>query len=69
MLMVGGAGQAQAFESVLQALLGELLRGQFAAHADDGGGLALAALGDSGEPLLCQRCAALLGLAALVEAP
>ncbi|AXQ50147.1 hypothetical protein DZC31_26455 [Stenotrophomonas rhizophila] len=69
MLTVGSGGQAYAFEGVLQALLGELLRGQLAAHADDGGGLALATLGDSGEPLLCQRCTALLGLAALVVAP
>ncbi|WP_345774568.1 hypothetical protein [Pseudomonas entomophila] len=67
--VVGGGSQTQVADGGHQALLGELLVSQLGTHADDGRGLALAALGDGGEPLLYQGCAALLGLAALVVAP
>ncbi len=62
-------GLAQVCQLLLQALLGQALGVHFAAQADDGGGLAVAAGGEVGQLLLGQGAAALLGLEALVAAP
>ncbi|MOA30005.1 hypothetical protein D3C78_1510530 [compost metagenome] len=67
--LVGGLGEAQAVQGVLQALLAQALGVDLAAEADDGGGLASAARLEHLQALLCQGGAALLGLALLVLAP
>lgn len=62
-------GQAQVVEGLLQALLVEALDLNLTAQADDGGGLAGAALLELLQALGGQGGAALFGLAAVVLTP